>query len=283
MATETLHKVEDIDEKELWNGGSQPFKASYGKLMMWYFLLSDAFTFAGFLIAYGALRFSMPTWPIADHVFSSLPGGIHGAPLIFVTIMTFVLLASSYTMVRAVQEGHQENQRGVVVWMVLTIIGGIAFLGCQAWEWNTLINVEHMTLHVNPFGTHTESGVYLEGDGHGINAGDTFEAGAPYLIHQHDGEYHHLPFEVTEGENKGATMKQEFGPKAFGALFFFITGFHGFHVFSGVVFLIIIAVNAATGLYIKRRNGYEMVEKIGLYWHFVDLVWVFVFLVFYLI
>jgi cytochrome c oxidase subunit 3 len=283
MATETLHKVEDIDEKELWNGGSQPFKASYGKLMMWYFLLSDAFTFAGFLIAYGALRFSMPTWPIADHVFSSLPGGIHGAPLIFVTIMTFVLLASSYTMVRAVQEGHQENQRGVVVWMVLTIIGGIAFLGCQAWEWNTLINVEHMTLHVNPFGTHTESGVYLEGDGHGINAGDTFDAGAPYLIHQHDGEYHHLPFEVMEGENKGATMKQEFGPKAFGALFFFITGFHGFHVFSGVVFLIIIAVNAATGLYIKRRNGYEMVEKIGLYWHFVDLVWVFVFLVFYLI
>lgn len=283
MATETLHKVQDIDEKELWNGGSQPFRASYGKLMMWYFLLSDAFTFAGFLIAYGALRFSMPSWPIADHVFSSLPGGIHGAPLIFVTIMTFVLLASSYTMVRAVQEGHRENQRGVVVWMTLTIVGGLAFLGCQAWEWNTLINVEHMTLHVNPFGTHTESGVYLEGDGHGIEAGDTFEAGTPYLIHQHDGEYHHLPFEVTEGENKGAKMKQEFGPKAFGALFFFITGFHGFHVFSGVVFLIIIAVNAATGLYVKRRNGYEMVEKIGLYWHFVDLVWVFVFLVFYLI
>jgi len=66
-------------------------------------------------------------------------------------------------------------------------------------------------------------------------------------------------------------------------LFFFITGFHGFHVLSGVIFLIIICVNAATGLYVKRRNGYEMVEKIGLYWHFVDLVWVFVFLVFYLI
>ena len=76
---------------------------------------------------------------------------------------------------------------------------------------------------------------------------------------------------------------QEFGPKAFGALFFFITGFHGFHVLSGVIFLIIICVNVATGLYVRRRNGYEMVEKIGLYWHFVDLVWVFVFLVFYLI
>ena len=78
-------------------------------------------------------------------------------------------------------------------------------------------------------------------------------------------------------------MEAPFGPKAFGALFFFITGFHGFHVFSGVLFLAIIAINAASGLYAARRNGYEMIEKIGLYWHFVDLVWVFVFLVFYLL
>ena len=76
---------------------------------------------------------------------------------------------------------------------------------------------------------------------------------------------------------------ETFGPKAFGALFFFITGFHGFHVFSGVIFLLIILINAAGGLYVARKNGYEMVEKIGLYWHFVDLVWVFVFLVFYLL
>lgn len=284
MSTDTLeHTHNHHTDMDAWNGGNEPFKASYGKLMMWYFLLSDAFTFAGFLIAYGALRFSMPSWPIADAVFSSLPGGIHHKPLIFVTIMTFVLLFSSYTMVRAVQEGHRENQRGVVFWMILTILGGLGFLGCQAWEWNTLIAKEHMTIHTNPFGTHVESGVYLEGDGHDIKEGDTFEAGAPYLIHKHDGEYHQLSYKVTEGDDAGQVKKQSFGPRAFGALFFFITGFHGFHVFSGVVFLIIIMVNAATGLYIKRKNGYEMVEKIGLYWHFVDLVWVFVFLVFYLI
>jgi cytochrome c oxidase subunit 3 len=283
MATETLEHGAQISEKEAWSGGQRPFKASYGKLMMWYFLLSDAFTFAGFLIAYGAIRFSMPSWPIADSVFSSLPGDIHHKPLIFVTIMTFVLLFSSYTMVRAVQEGHQENQRGVVFWMILTILGGLGFLGCQAWEWNTLIAKEHMTIHTNPFGTHVESGVYLEGDGHDISEGDTFEAGTPYLIHKHDGQFHNLKYKVTEGPDEGMVKSQAFGPKAFGALFFFITGFHGFHVFSGVIFLIIIMVNAATGLYIKRRNGYEMVEKIGLYWHFVDLVWVFVFLVFYLI
>jgi len=153
------------------------------------------------------------------------------------------------------------------------------FLGCQAWEWTTLIKEEHVTVFTNPFGTHIESGVYLAGDGHDIKEGDTFTAGTPYLIHKKDGEWMQLPYRNDAGE----LGQQEFGPKAFGALFFFITGFHGFHVFSGVVFLLIIMINAASGIYAKRKNGYEMVEKIGLYWHFVDLVWVFVFLVFYLL
>src|SRR5690606_5791177 len=121
-----------------------------------------------FLIAYGALRFSMPSWPVPDFVFSSFPGGFHHKPLLFVTLMTFILLASSFTMVRAVQEGHRENRMGVVKWMILTIVGGAAFLGCQAWEWNTLITKEHMSVRLNPFGTHTESGTYLAGDGHDI-------------------------------------------------------------------------------------------------------------------
>jgi cytochrome c oxidase subunit 3 len=281
MASEILvHKEEEISK---WDGGGEPFKASYGKLMMWYFLLSDTFTFAGFLIAYGSLRFSMPTWPVPDFVFSSLPGGFHHKPLIFVTIMTFVLLASSYTMVRAVQEGQQSNKSGVVRWMLLTIVGGAMFLGCQAWEWNTLIGGEHMTVTTNPFGTHLYSGEYLEGDGHDIKAGDKFIAGTTYLIHKEDDSWKQLEYKITEGELAGQTRKLDFGPKAFGALFFFITGFHGFHVLSGVVFLLIIMLNAAAGMYEKRNNKYEMVEKIGLYWHFVDLVWVFVFLLFYLL
>lgn len=182
-------------------------------------------------------------------------------------------------MVRAVQEGHRENRKGVVFWMLLTIVGGLAFLGCQAWEWTTLIKGEHMSITRNPFGTHTESGTYLEGDGHDIKEGDSFHAGQSFLIHKHDGHWTPLKYKTEAGEVK----EQQFGPKAFGALFFFITGFHGFHVFSGVVFLLIIMLNVWSGIYIKRRNKNEMVEKIGLYWHFVDLVWVFVFLVFYLL
>ncbi|MEY3321676.1 MAG: hypothetical protein RLZZ417_1259 [Bacteroidota bacterium] len=290
-----------------WEGATSPFNVSYGKLMMWYFLLSDAFTFAGFLIAYGALRFSSPSWPVPDFVFSTAPFGIHDAPLIFVTIMSFLLIISSVTMVRAVQEGHRENKKGVVFWMLLTIIGGAGFLGCQAWEWTNLIGKEHMSVTTNPFGSHVNSGVYL--DEKGNPSSETFKAGASYLMHKseeggHDGDHSeghhalakgdhpnafvddagfiHRKFKVTSGPNTGAVEIEEFGPKAFGALFFFITGFHGFHVLSGVAFLLIIMINVASGVYAARKNGYEMVEKIGLYWHFVDLVWVFVFLVFYL-
>jgi cytochrome c oxidase subunit 3 len=278
MSEEILETTEKEDQDN-WSGGKSPFKTSYGKLMMWYFLLSDAFTFAGLLIAYGALRFSTPSWPVPDFVFSTAPFGVTGAPLIFVTIMSFLLIISSGTMVRAVQKGARENKNGVVFWLLMTIFGGLSFLGCQAWEWNNLIAEEHMTIFTNPFGTHTEDGVYLEGDGHHIEKGDAFKAGESYLIHKHDGDWHKLPYETESGQIK----QQEFGPKAFGALFFFITGFHGFHVFSGVVILFIIMLNAASGLYVERKNGYEMVEKVGLYWHFVDLVWVFVFLVFYLL
>lgn len=296
------------EDTQLWDGGKEPFKASYGKLMMWYFLLSDAFTFAGFLIAYGALRFSMPTWPEADFVFTSFPF-THGKhwPLIFVTFMTFVLIFSSVTMVRAVQEGHRENKRGVVFWMVLTILGGATFLGSQAYEWTTLIAVEHMSVSRNTFGRHAAAGVYLNADGSEAKMEDgtpmAFEQNASYLIHMHEHNgkvepsgiaffdeksrkmvnHEGMKVRYTEGIDKDKVMDASFGPKAFGALFFFITGFHGFHVFSGVLFLSIIMINAASGVYAARRNGYEMVEKIGLYWHFVDLVWVFVFLVFYLL
>ena len=84
---------------------------------------------------------------------------------------------------------------------------------------------------------------------------------------------------VVEGAN---LVRNEYGTKLFANFFFFITGFHGFHVFSGVVINFIIFLNVILGTYEKRKS-YEMVEKVGLYWHFVDLVWVFVFTFFYLV
>src|SRR5215210_5301434 len=138
-----------------WNGGKSPFNLEYGKLMMWYFLMSDAFTFGAFLISYGTVRFSSNSWPDPNHVFNSFPGmGEANLPLAFVSLMTFILIMSSVTMVLAVHEGHHGNRKGVVKWLFWTIIGGLAFLGCQAWEWHHLITGEHPVL-VSDAGTGT--------------------------------------------------------------------------------------------------------------------------------
>jgi cytochrome c oxidase subunit 3 len=73
------------------------------------------------------------------------------------------------------------------------------------------------------------------------------------------------------------------GAAQFGAAFFMITGFHGMHVSAGVIYLVVVATRVGTGYYDRHRGGnYEMVEIAGLYWHFVDLVWVFIFAFFYL-
>lgn len=250
MAT-TTEAVINRPTRSIWDGGQSPLKSSYGKLMMWFFLLSDAFTFSALLVSYGMIRYSHPAyagavddfvfsqeyWPIPEKVFEAVPF-LHGIslPLVFVGIMTFILILSSVTMVLAVEAGHRMDRKAVEKWMIWTIIGGAAFLGCQAWEWSHFI--------------------------HGTEAGGLLSDGS-----------------VFHGAN--LTVNQ-YGPPTFAALFFFITGFHGTHVLSGVVLNMMIFYNTATGVY-DRRGHYEMVEKVGLYWHFVDLVWVFVFTFFYLI
>lgn len=246
--------------KSVWDGGVSPMNVSYGKLMMWFFLLSDAFTFSGLLITYGLVRsahpaytgspadfkFSAEYWPIPEKVFEAVPF-FHGleAPLVFVGLMTFILIMSSVTMVLAVEAGHRMDRKAVEKWMLWTIVGGLTFLGCQAWEWMHFI-----------VGTGTDT-----------------------LVQK---------FNVATGtmDNiavQGANLKiNQYGPQPFADFFFFITGFHGFHVFSGVLLNFLIYYNTVTGVY-DRRGHYEMVEKVGLYWHFVDLVWVFVFTFFYLV
>jgi len=241
MSTTAAQQIDEIKTTP-WSGGRSPFNVEYGKMMMWFFLLSDAFTFSTLLISYGALRFSAPVWPAPSLVFQSFPGLIeHGAPLVFVGLMTFILIMSSVTMVLAVEAGHRNSKKEVVWWMIGTIIGGLMFLSCQALEW-----------------THLHSEGFWWG---------------------------HIPDTKTMQEffKEGIPLTQQaMSSHQFANLFFTITGFHGFHVFSGVIINIIITVNVLIGTY-QKRGSYLMVEKVGLYWHFVDLVWVFVFTFFYLV
>ena len=233
-----------------WGGGRSPFNVEYGKVMMWYFLMSDAFTFGAFLISYGTIRFSQNYWPDPNHVFHAFPFAGHAnLPLAVVSLMTFILIISSVTMVLAVHAGHHNDKKGVIKWMIWTIIGGFAFLGCQAWEWTHLIMGDHEVL--------------INGAIQKIGTTVTQNPWGPEVLHN------------------GAMVSTP-GPVAFGGYFFGITGFHGFHVFSGVVINIIMLLMTMNGVF-ERRGHYNMIEKAGLYWHFVDLVWVFVFLCFYLI
>ena len=318
------------DGKETWSGGGQrPFGASYGKMMMWFFIVSDALTFTGFLAAYGLTRFKfIDSWPIADEVFTHFPGlhGVH-APMYYVALMTFILIVSSVTMVLAVDAGHQMKQKKVAWYMFATIIFGIIFVGSQAWEWKNFINGSYGAVK-------TTDGKVLQfvKDGHQIALSD-FVVGertdgrvqherenglwfekegtiATYSIAQIQNSYKsnseiQVRSELIDPVTKqkiilsreeglaqlaktklvveGANLQvNEYGNTIFADFFFFITGFHGFHVLSGIIINIIIFFNVILGTY-ERRGHYEMVEKVGLYWHFVDLVWVFVFTFFYLV
>lgn len=311
-----------------WDGGNEPMGASYGKMMMWFFIVSDALTFSGFIAAYGFSRFKfIETWPIADEVFTHFPF-LHGvdAPMYYVALMTFILIFSSVTMVLAVDAGHKLQKQKVAVYMALTIVGGLIFVGSQAWEWKNFIQGSHGAIE-------TRGGAILQfvnREGKRVALAD-FAKHLPkdrQQLERKDGVWFmseptvptYSVEEVVEGFKanpdilvrtevitkdkkktvlsreqslerlkeaklvvEGANMyRNEYGHKTFANFFFFITGFHGFHVVSGIIINIIIFLNVIVGTYEKRRS-YEMVEKVGLYWHFVDLVWVFVFTFFYLV
>jgi cytochrome c oxidase subunit 3 len=315
-------------EGSVWGGGNRPLGASYGKLMMWFFIVSDALTFSGFLASYGFSRFKfIETWPIADEVFTHVPFFHGNFPMYYVAFMTFVLIMSSVTMVLAVDAGHRMMKNKVIIYLFLTIIGGAIFVGSQAWEWATFIRGDYGAVETRGgrilqfVNAETEERAALsefaatipgEREAHERKNGlwfadegtlptytveevvEGFRANPNILIRtetiNEKGEKTLLDRKqslerikdaklVVEGAN---LIRNEYGSRLFADFFFFITGFHGFHVFSGVVFNIIIFFNVILGTY-ERRGHYEMVEKVGLYWHFVDLVWVFVFTFFYLV
>ncbi|MEO1486669.1 MAG: cytochrome c oxidase subunit 3 [Bacteroidota bacterium] len=315
-------------DENVWGGGNQPLNASYGKMMMWFFIVSDALTFSGFLVAYGFSRFKfIETWPIADEVFTHVPFFHGNYPMYYVAFMTFILIMSSVTMVLAVDAGHKMKQNKVILYMFLTIIGGAIFVGSQAWEWATFIkgdfgaletkggrilqfvNAEtgeraaladfSKTLPEDRTKHQSYNGIWYQGEGYQTTYSlneviEGFKANPNILIRTEkindEGEKTLLGRKESLAKLKDATMvveganliRNEYGSRLFADFFFFITGFHGFHVFSGVVINVIIFFNVILGTY-ERRGHYEMVEKVGLYWHFVDLVWVFVFTFFYLV
>lgn len=277
--------------KSDWSGGISPFKTSYGKLMMWFFLVSDALTFSGFLVAYGFYRhYFIDVWPSAENVFTHFPF-LHGNhPLLYVGLMTFILIMSSVTMVLAVESGQRLYKKGVKIWLSLTIVGGLIFLGSQAREWGHFIKgTEAGSVQLSTGYYQLPDGEVKSTDGVIARWSDSTKQELILPWKNKDDAYYTVNGTELVNFTKKATQVQganltvnEYGHKLFGNFFFFITGFHGLHVFSGVILNLIVLLNVFKGTY-EKRGHYEMVEKVGLYWHFVDLVWVFIFTFFYLI
>jgi len=186
--------------------------ASPGKIGMWLFLVTDAMSFSGFLIAYGILR-ATKDWPNPTEAL----GGVELSGF-----MTFLLICSSVSMVLAIDACKRKNRSGMLNWLMATIVGGAAFLAIQVYEYYHLSHAMGMT-----FSTYA----------HGNNL--------------------------------------------FASTFFAITGFHGLHVLSGVIYLIVMYILAYRGDY--DNGDYNMLEIAGLFWHFVDLVWILVFTFIYLL
>ena len=325
MQASTLTKT----KQNSWGGGTKPLDAGYGKLMMWFFIVSDALTFSGFLVSYGFSRFkNIDSWPIADEVFTHFPF-LHGvdAPMYYVALMTFVLIFSSVTMVLAVDAGHHNDKNRVAFYMFLTIIGGAIFVGSQAWEWKNFIKGEYGAVEIqngqilqfydleegkripiDEFAisstqarvTHDDNvGIWYQSESKlpeitldEVMTGFNNDIDLTVRLETLDKNGHKIILSREQAEIKLASatrvvkganlIRNEYGNPLFADFFFFITGFHGFHVFSGVILNIIIFINVLLGTY-EKRGHYDMVEKVGLYWHFVDLVWVFVFTFFYLV
>ena len=187
-------------------------KASPGKIGMWLFLATDGMSFSGFLIAYGALR-ATRDWPNPSVAL----GGVELSGF-----MTFLLICSSVSMVLAIDACKRKNRKGMLNWLMATIVGGAAFLGIQVYEYIHLYNDMGMSFNS-----------YAHGDA------------------------------------------------LFASTFYAITGFHGLHVLSGVIYLITMYVFAHRGDF--DNGDYNMLEIAGLFWHFVDLVWILVFTFVYLL
>jgi heme/copper-type cytochrome/quinol oxidase subunit 3 len=184
---------------------------SWGKLGMWIFLAGDAVGFGVLLAGYGAMRATSGDWPVPYDVL-----GIN-----LTAAMTFLLICSSVTMVKALEWLGKGDRERAKMFLFLTAAGGGIFVGLQAYEWTHLI---HAGLHIN---------------------------GNPW------------------------------GASLFGTSFFLVTGFHGLHVTAGVIYLL-----AMIGVVSRRTSAaasYNAVEITGLYWHFVDLVWIMVFTFLYLL
>ena len=192
-----------------WPSDPQFARASAGKIAMWIFLVSDAFSFFGLLLAYGILRGESTAWHHPGEPNLSVPLG---------AALTAVLIASSVSMMLAFDASTRGERKQASLFLALTAALGITFLVGQYAEYFGIFH----------------PGLTKEG-----------------LV---------------------------FGKSAYASTFYTVTSFHALHVFAGTIYILFVLARNTAG---KSSPG--EFELLGLFWHFVDLIWIFVFTLLYLV
>lgn len=235
-----------------------PLQTSLGlnnrKLGLWTFISSESLFFTALIATYLVLR------PRNLALGGPHPHEFLGIGL--TAVLAFILLMSSLTMVLALAATERNDQRGIRIWLGATILLGLMFLGGQSYEFNKLWHEYFVTITITqPDGTVEREGI---------------------PAHHLDQELNKLKQEYPDATfDRSPPKPVTWTTSLFGSTFFTLTGFHGTHVAIGVVWLSIVLIMTLRGA-ISAQNSLT-VEMAGLYWHFVDLVWVAIFTLIYLI
>jgi cytochrome c oxidase subunit III len=219
---------------------------SSAKLGMWLFLATEILLFGGLFCAYAVYRANHPEIFIYAHRFLDRTLG---------AVNTAILLASSFTMAWAVRAAQLGKRRALVVLLSLTLLGGCGFLGVK------FVEYEHKWKHGLLWGKEYKPAEMAHAEGHA------------------DG-HHPMP----ESSEKPAGAVPAEAPKnvqVFFSIYFLMTGLHGLHVIGGLSAITWLLVRAGAGAF--GPEYFTPVDLVGLYWHLVDLIWIFLFPLLYLI
>jgi cytochrome c oxidase subunit 3/cytochrome o ubiquinol oxidase subunit 3 len=225
------------------------------KVGLWAFISSEVMFFTALIATYLVMK------PRNLEMGGPIPHEFLGIGL--TAVLAFILLMSSLTMVLALAATERNDQRGIRIWLAATILLGLAFLGGQVYEFNKLWSEHFVTVTE----THPDGRV----ERHGV------------AEHHLESELEHIKTEAGPDAKveAGSPKPVTWSTSIFGSTFFTMTGFHGTHVAIGVIWLSIVLVMSLRGS-ISAKNSLT-VEMAGLYWHFVDLVWVAIFTLIYLV
>ena len=206
--------------------------ASFG---MWLFLLTEIMFFGGLFTAYLIYR----NW-----YYPAFVAGSHQLSIVLGATNTVVLICSSFTMAMGVYSAEMRNRKGLITYLILTIVLGLAFLVIKADEYHEKWEKHHVP-------------------GLNFSVNDFTRVNPAYP------EDPALPLDMAEKT------------QVYFSLYFAMTGMHALHMIVGVSILLILLVQAWGGAYTDGHM--TTIENFGLYWHFVDIVWIFLFPLLYLI